>query len=66
MKYVGWIRANPEDLVILQELGVEGAMIYNEVERAFEYCEVSDERALCRLEQLFPGFWRGAFTAVDE
>ena len=64
--YIGWIIAEPEDIETLQELGVSGSMIYNELIGVLEYCEIPNMRTIRKLERKFPGFWRGSFTREEE
>ena len=76
--YMGWIYGDPEDRATLENLGVEGEMIWRAHDNSgsltvaartklgiFEHCECSLE-TLDRLEKEYPAFWRGSFTETDE
>jgi len=60
-RWLGWIKAGPEDLSALRDLGVRGSMVYNPRSKCFERCEIDMETA-ARLEREWLGFWVGSFT----
>lgn len=67
IKLVGWIRARESDRARLRDIfDVKGKMIYNKAMGCIEYCELDDMEAVEKLRRDFPGFYPGAFTAIDE
>ena len=67
MKLVGWIRAKKSDRARLRDtFGVTGKMIYNEVMECIEYCTLDSMEAVEKLRRDWPGFYAGAFTALDD
>lgn len=64
MRYVGWIKASPNQRHKLLRLGVEGRIKYNQKEGCFEYCNCSYD-IIKRLIREFEGFWPQSFTAID-
>ena len=66
MKLVGWIRAKESDGPVLREFfNVKGKMIYNEGMGCIEYCTLDSMEAVEKLRRDWPGFYAGAFTAID-
>ena len=65
-KYVGWIKAKPQDLKKLMDLGVEGKMDYNKEHKCFECCEIKNIPTMKKIKEKHKPFWFWSFTAVDE
>ena len=67
MKLVGWIRARKSDKVRLRDtFNVKGKMIYNRMMKCFEYCTLDSMEVVEKLRCDWPGFFAGAFTAIDD
>ena len=67
MKLVGWIRAQKGARAWLRSyFSVKGKMIYNKVMKCIEYCTLDSLEAVEKLQQEWPNFYAGAFTAFDD
>lgn len=67
VKLVGWIRAQESDRARLRDtFNVKGKMVYNEAMGCIEYCTLDSMEAIEKLRQQWPGFYAGAFTAIDD
>lgn len=63
MRYLGWIKGNPQDRHKIKSLGVEGKIIFNHKMGCFEHCNCKGH-IIERLIKELPKFWPPSFTAI--